>query len=51
MFTILDQSEYIEQWARSSLECISDVSIEYELHIYLIPIKIGEAQVIKYLEH
>ena len=36
---------------RSSLECMSDVLIEYKLHIYLIPIKIGEAQVIEHIGH
>ena len=40
-------------WTKSgsSLECISDVLIEYKLHIYLIPNKIGEAQVIEYIGH
>ena len=30
---------------------MSDVLIECKLHIYLIPIKIGKAQVIEYIGH
>ena len=51
MFTILNQSVYIEQYAGSSLESMSDVLIEYKLYIYLIPSKIGGAQVIEHIEH